>query len=298
MPTHTIAENLTRLQNATTAIANAITTAGGTVNSGDGLEDFATDIGTIPGGSTEILAIEASSSVTIPAGVTGIADQGFKNSSVVTITFPNSLTTIGDEAFYGCTHLIGPLNFHNTGLTTIGDYAFYHSQVSLNPEDPEADQFIWPYPFPITTIGDHAFDGSNITRFPLDGNNTLVTIGDYAFYNTDLSVAEVYGSFIGTGVTTIGEHAFDGATLGLNPGSDQLFSLNGSLTTIGDYAFRYCIALGSGFNTVEIPSSVTTIGAHAFDGCTDITSIVVHKASGSITGAPWGATNATVTWTG
>lgn len=50
MPEHTIAENLTRLQNATTAIGNAITAKGGTVTSGDGLEDFASDIASIPSG--------------------------------------------------------------------------------------------------------------------------------------------------------------------------------------------------------------------------------------------------------
>lgn len=43
----TIAENLLRLQNAKTAIGNAITAEGGTVSQGDGLEEFATDIGTI-----------------------------------------------------------------------------------------------------------------------------------------------------------------------------------------------------------------------------------------------------------
>ena len=47
MPEHTIAENLTRLQNAKTAIGNAITAKGGTVSQGDGLEEFAADIATI-----------------------------------------------------------------------------------------------------------------------------------------------------------------------------------------------------------------------------------------------------------
>ena len=45
---NTIAENLTRLQNARTAIANAIIAKGGTVGANDGLEDFASDIATIP----------------------------------------------------------------------------------------------------------------------------------------------------------------------------------------------------------------------------------------------------------
>ena len=45
---HTIAQNLARLQAARTAIANAITAKGGTVNSGDGYEEYPADILTIP----------------------------------------------------------------------------------------------------------------------------------------------------------------------------------------------------------------------------------------------------------
>lgn len=47
MPEHTIAENLTRLQNAKTDIGSAIIAKGGSVAAGDGLEEFAADIGTI-----------------------------------------------------------------------------------------------------------------------------------------------------------------------------------------------------------------------------------------------------------
>lgn len=50
MPEHTIAENLQRLQTAKTAIGNAITAKGGTVGASDGLEEFASDIATIPSG--------------------------------------------------------------------------------------------------------------------------------------------------------------------------------------------------------------------------------------------------------
>lgn len=48
----TTAEYLQRLVNAKTSIANAITAKGGTVNSGDGYEEFSADIGSIPTGST------------------------------------------------------------------------------------------------------------------------------------------------------------------------------------------------------------------------------------------------------
>lgn len=46
----TIEQNLTKLVNAKTSIANAITAKGGTVAQGDGFEEFPADIGTIPAG--------------------------------------------------------------------------------------------------------------------------------------------------------------------------------------------------------------------------------------------------------
>ena len=67
-----------------------------------------------------------------------------------------------------------------------------------------------------------------------------------------------------------------------------------SVTGIGDYAFYRCPSLTS----VTIPSSVTSIGSNAFGNCPNLTTITINKASGSISGSPWGATNATVTWTG
>ena len=51
---NTIAENLTRLQNARTAIATAITNKGGTVPTGAGFEDFPTAINTIAGNTATI----------------------------------------------------------------------------------------------------------------------------------------------------------------------------------------------------------------------------------------------------
>ena len=48
---NTIAQNLQRLVTAKDAISSAITAKGGTVNSGDGLEEFPADIATIPSGS-------------------------------------------------------------------------------------------------------------------------------------------------------------------------------------------------------------------------------------------------------
>lgn len=69
-----IATQISALQADKTAIANAITAKGGTVNSGDGFDDFATDIGTIPTGSTPTI-----SSLTVTPSTT---TQTFNSSSV------------------------------------------------------------------------------------------------------------------------------------------------------------------------------------------------------------------------
>lgn len=49
--------------------------------------------------------------------------------------------------------------------------------------------------------------------------------------------------------------------------------------------------------TINIPSTIKSIGKHAFDG-SNITTINIARRVDSISGAPWGATNATVNWTG
>ena len=68
----TTAEYLERLVQAKNNIANAITNAGGTVNSGDGLEDFSADINTIPtSGNIDSLTVYSNGTYTAPSGVDG-----------------------------------------------------------------------------------------------------------------------------------------------------------------------------------------------------------------------------------
>lgn len=71
-----------------------------------------------------------------------------------------------------------------------------------------------------------------------------------------------------------------------------------SLESIGGWAFSSCDKL----KNIEIPSTVTTIGEKAFNywGSTgrEFQKILIHKQEGTIIGCPWGATNATIIWTG
>lgn len=78
----TLEENVNRVKAAKTAIGNAITAKGGTVASGDGLEDLASDIATIPsGGSISLVkavmaigAIDNSTFIAFMNGNNGVYD--------------------------------------------------------------------------------------------------------------------------------------------------------------------------------------------------------------------------------
>ena len=54
----------------------------------------------------------------------------------------------------------------------------------------------------------------------------------------------------------------------------------------------------SSLRSITIPNSVNEIESWAFRDCTALTGITVNKAQNSISGAPWGATNASIQWTG
>lgn len=49
--------------------------------------------------------------------------------------------------------------------------------------------------------------------------------------------------------------------------------------------------------TINIPSTIQSIGKDAFDN-SYLTTITINRKADAISGSPWGATNATVSWTG
>ena len=106
MPTNTIAENLELLQEATEAIAQAITDAGGTVGSDDGLVHLAFDIATIPNGNSNTAYeygmadnwMQWIETLTIPEGVTSITGATFsaRPEYLTTLKIPSTVTSIQD----------------------------------------------------------------------------------------------------------------------------------------------------------------------------------------------------------
>ena len=112
--------------------------------------------------------------------------------------------------------------------------------------------------------------------------NGLTSIGDNAFsYCSNLALTS-----LPNGLTSIGESAF------ANCMNLALTSLPESVTSIGGSAFAGCSSLTS-ITFKGTPSSITS---SAFSGCTNLTDIKVPWSEGAVSGAPWGATNATITY--
>lgn len=66
-----------------------------------------------------------------------------------------------------------------------------------------------------------------------------------------------------------------------------------SITAIAESAFLYC----TGLKTVTIGTGVKELPADVFLGCENLTTINISNNLDAISGAPWGADNATVNWT-
>ena len=180
-------------------------------------------------------------SLTIGTNVTSIGSSAFENCTGLTnITIPNSVTSIGDDAFHWCDSLafvtIG------TNVTSIGAYAFYGCSSLASVTVPGS----------VTSIGYLAFAcidlyASSLTAINVDASNPAYCSVDGVLFNKSTN------------------------TLIQCPvGRAGVYAIPGSVTSIGNSAFDYCIYL----TRVTIPDNVTSIGNSAFAGCS-LTNITI-----------------------
>jgi hypothetical protein len=230
----------------------------------------------------------------------------------------NALTSIGNNAFYGCTGLTSFDISGATGLTSIGDGAFSDC----------AGLTSFTISASVTSIGTNAFSGcTGLTSFDISGATGLTSIGIYAFYScTGLTTVTIPTSvtsigesafYCCTGLTTvdlsqatnlqtIGANAFNdctAATFKTTTGSPAAAVKYNALISIGNGAFRNCTGLTSfdasgatgltsigestfygctGLTTFTIPASVTSIGNSAFFDCSGLTTVTIPASVTSI----------------
>lgn len=182
--------------------------------------------------------------------VTSIGSQAFYGCTGLTsITFPNSITSIGFSAFSGCTGL-NSINIPNS-VMSIGSSAFSRCTELTYITIPQS----------ISYIGEDAFWNTPWYNNQPDG---VVYIGliAYKYKGTMPSGTSI---ILKEGTHRIAPYAFRGCT-GLSN-----ITIPNSVSTIDDLAFESCKSLTS----LRIPKSVNSIASTAFIVCNNLNSITV-----------------------
>ena len=209
----------------------------------------------------------------IPNSVTSIGEKAFWNcSSLTSIIIPNSVTSIGDYAFEDCTGLTS-ITIGN-GVKSIGEWAFWGCTGLTSITIPNS----------VTSIGKLAFLNC-VSLFSVTIGNSVTSIGERAFRDcTNLTSIT-----IGNSVKSIGKETFSGCTnitsvvwnaksckdFDSSPFSyktrDQMtsFTFGNEVESIPAYLCHQMSKLTS----ITIPGNVISIGDSAFYGCTGLTAI-------------------------
>ena len=156
----------------------------------------------------------------IRKGTKIVCDEAFRWSkligcrSLTSLVIPDSVTNIGDYAFWGCSDLADIVI--PDGVTSIGDYAFEGCESLRSVVIPDG----------VTSIGDYVFSGCrSLTDIVIP--NSVTSIRDGAFF----CCSDLADIVIPDGITSIGDRAFMGCS------SLSSLVIPGGVTSIGESVF-------------------------------------------------------------
>ena len=184
-------------------------------------------------------------SYTVNADGKGVTITNCSSNANGNIVIPEEIdglpvTTIGNDAFNGCTSMKGVTI--PDSVTSIGNGAFLACYNLVNIIIPDS----------VITIGQDAFAGCMKLENVVIGNSVTI-IGDDAFgdchYLTAITIPD--------SVKSIGEDTF------YNCYGLETVTIGNGVTTIGEDAFRLCRNL----EIITIGKNVKSIGKNAFNGC-------------------------------
>ena len=213
-------------------------------------------------------------SITIPNSVTEIGVNAFSGCSRLTsIDIPNSVTSIGYGAFYKCSGLTS-VNIGNS-VTSIGDYAFYGCSSLIE---------IYSFALVPATVSSSTFYGCyGVTLYVPKQAVNAYKAAKYWYFTKIFGIIlpgytfEVNGIYYRVmsddAASVIANEDVESYYSGdvVIPDSVTYEGMSFVVTGIENNAFDGCFELTS----VVIPNSVTDIGEQAFQGCTGLTSVTI-----------------------
>ena len=217
---------------------------------------------------TKLIQYPAGSNRTIysiPNSVISIGSDAFVGcTSLTSVTIPDSVTSIGSGAFRSCTSLTS-VKIPNS-VTSIGNYTFSGctSLTSITISDS------------VKSIGWNAFSGcTSLTSVTIP--NSVTSIDNNAFRGcTNLTIVTIPNS-----VTSIGGYAFSKCTnltsIDVEKDNSNYSSQDGVLFN-KDKTRLIQYPIGNKRTTYNIPNNVTSIELYAFSGCTNLTSITISNS--------------------
>ena len=224
-------------------------------------------------------------SVTIPESITSIGDLAFAGCTDLTeVTIPEGVTSIGGGTFYGCTGLT-EITIADS-VVSIGRYAFENCSSLTEITVPKGMTEIGEEAFygltglakitipeGVTTIGRDAFKGCSSLR-TVTVPKSVVEISE-AFSGCD-SLEEITLPFVGTSRTSTRYRGTLGAIYRTNTSLRKVTITDA--TQLSDKAFSGCSTL----TEINLNNGITSIGENAFSGCTGLTEIVIPEGVKSI----------------
>lgn len=191
-------------------------------------------------------------SVILPDTIKYIGQKVFQYSSIESITIPDSVTKIMNNAFFEC----GQLKYvkMSKNIVSIGDNAFFACN---NVEE-------FDLPDTLTTIGVKAFAARSGVGLQMNAKinipNNIESIGDSAFFMCKGIAGDV---ILPDTLTSLGNSAFSGCS------NIVSFDIQSNINEIKSQTFSYCVNL----STVKLPNTITSMQSYAFNGCSKLSEI-------------------------
>ena len=211
--------------------------------------------------------------------------DGYSFKNITSITIPDSIVSIGVNAFQNTAYYNDKSNWDNgvlyignylietdnvvgacdikDGTVLIADGAFYNTDKITSITIPDS----------IAYIGELSLNSPLLESIEIDKNNKVFDSRDNCNAiietNTNTLICGCNNTIIPDSITSIEKEAFFGCT-----GLTSVIIPEG-VTSIDDYAFQNC----SGLKSVKIPSNVTEIGEDVFRFCTGLEEIIIENGA-------------------